>query len=382
MLDMTLEYLFYGNIIYSLLSIPFKIYLPYLATIWLVFICISSVFEGDWQKPGKLLVLLICATAGSHLMIQVIIHHVSIRAPYNQPFLFWIIMILPVYTLSRKPGFIKRLALVMLAIGLILRFFLVFKSSGQYTREALSSGSGIDNANDYAAWLAFCCLIFWLFGWKEPGKIKRLFMWGCSLISFLFMIRTVSRGALLALSVSSICGLRSIPRKYWFRIILVIALIYLAFEKFSFNREEINNYQIRLYEDSGRSKIWSAALPLIKAHPWFGYGTNVLGGFNKWTYGYRSILPISSPHNPYLMLMLGSGIIPTILFSLLWIIAFYRSIHSRPNSSQEVDPFPLVVFGFLITFVVNTSFAYVWCCAILANSYFLHQAPLINDKRI
>lgn len=374
-----LEFLFLGGLFYSLLALPLHIYIPYLSPALLFLLAIISFLAGKWTGKAKLFPLLVCATAGSHLLIQIFIHNVSVSAPYNYPFLFWPINAIVVSVLAGRAGFMKRLAFVMFGIGLALQFFAVTSSTSAegYTRIALTgAGSGIDNGGDYGTWLAFCGLIFWLWGWKETSRRLRLFLWGCALLAVLLSLQTVSRTVLLSLSVAGICGLRGIPRKYWFRVVLGLGIIVALMLNFlPFFKGNIEYYQERVFEETGRSIIWRASVPLIQAKFWLGYGTDLLGGHNPRIKD--RILPISSPHNPFILLWLGSGVFPVISFSLLWLVALFQSIRFGTNSPMDFDAFPLVVFGFIAMFFVNVAFADVWGVAVLAYSYWVQGTPVV-----
>jgi len=188
-------------------------------------------------------------------------------------------------------------------------FFAVSSVEGVYSRLFLNANSGIDNANDYGIWLAFCSLIFWLWGWKEDQEsITTVFLGlrivGCHNVH----AGLLSRTALLSLGVACIIGMRGIPRKYLVWRLLRLRNDFFDAELFTFFNTEIQYYQIALIEDTGRTIIWSASIPLIEAHPWLGYGTDVLGGHNAVNVKGK-ILPLNSPHDPFILLWLGSGII-------------------------------------------------------------------------
>jgi len=365
-----LEPLFFGYMFYSYLAYSLQIYIPWITVAWLLLLALGSFWAGNWTKRGKILIVLMCATTGAHLLIQILVHDVPVTAPYNFPFLFWPVTGIVVYVLASRAGFMKRLAFIMFGIGLVLHFFAVSSVEGVYSRLFLNANSGIDNANDYGIWLAFCSLIFWLWGWKEIRRASRLFFWACALLAVIMSMQTVSRTALLSLGVACIIGMRGIPRKYWFGAFLGLGMIFLMLNYLPFFNTEIQYYQDRLNEDTGRTIIWSASIPLIEAHPWLGYGTDVLGGHNAVNVKGK-ILPLNSPHDPFILLWLGSGIIPVITFSLLWLMALIQSIRFRPNSPLDYDAFPLVVFGITAMLFLNLAFAEVWCVAILAYSYVL-----------
>lgn len=375
-----LEPFFFGYLIYSSLSVPFKIFIPSLAGAWLLGLSIVSFLVVEWRKRGRIFILLVAATASLHLLIQYFVHEMPVSAPYNQPFLFWPIQAMIIYVLATKPGFINRLVFVMFVITLALKLNEIILSAPTNALFGLTADNRIEEANSYAASNAFSSLVFWLGGWKTANKRKRLFLWGCALVALLLGMETTSRGALLELSVACIFGLRGIPRKYWFGIILGVVILFLILDRFSFFYTNVQNYQNRLYEDTGRSAIWSSAIKLIWARPWLGYGTGVLGGYNKLLYGLGTILPFSTPHNPFLLLWLGSGFFPVITFSILWLITIIKSSTISLNHPLDIDALPLISFSFIYVFLSNLSFTSYWVIACMAYCYIIKQVPRTVSK--
>jgi O-antigen ligase len=230
----------------------------------------------------------------------------------------------------------------------------------------LISSSEIERINSVAGLNAFCSLYFWLKGWKTTDSFKRILIWVFAIIALLFAMQMTSRGAILAFSVGCFVGLRSIPRKRWLSYGIIIGILVLFLLIFPFFRTDIQNYQDRLYEDTGRGEAWANSIPLILANPWLGYGVRLLES------GYGRILSIT-PHNPFILLALGSGIIPAIMLLLLWIFAFSDSIRFGNRYPFAVDAFPLISFAFVYSFLSNIAFMHYWVIASLAYCFITAQ---------
>jgi O-antigen ligase len=350
----TLETLFLAYLIYSLTAVPLGINVPYLAGGWLSLIAFLSFFNVDWKKSSRTPMILILAISISFLLIQFLVYENSLSASYMWPFVMWVISAMIMFTLSERPGFIKRLAVVMFFIGLYLRLFVITKMD-IVARQRLESGSGIDNSNDYAAWVGFCALVFWLWNWNSTKKSHTLLLWASFAVSVLFLLSTVSRGALLCLIIGILVGLRKMPFRKWLGIAFILGLAFFILQMFSSTL--ITNYQLRLYEESGRLSRWPVALESFIAQPWLGYGVERVA--------HKGAGIDMTPHNGILFLGLASGILPTIFFVIMWWLAISRSYRDKLSATEDIDTLPLVTFAFLEMMQSNLYFMAVWSMAAL-----------------
>lgn len=122
---------------------------------------------------------------------------------------------------------------------------------------------------------------------------------------------------------------------------------------------------------SGRGYIWSRALPLLKKAVFLGFGPdtftyifpqNDIAG--KLNYGAIWVI-ISKPHNWYLQIALGSGILSLaflICFIVWFIVNSFKFLHRAPKGGDEERREMIIicailsaVIGYLITGVFNDS---------------------------
>jgi hypothetical protein len=149
------EILFFGYLIYSYTAVPLGIHFPYVAGVWLGLLAADCFINLDWRISARIVMILILAISSIFLFVQIVVHKMSFSMPYMLFFILWVEMAIIIFRLSRSPGFIMRLVVVMFIIGIILQFF-VTKRIDIVARTRIRSGSGIDNSNDYGAWMGFC----------------------------------------------------------------------------------------------------------------------------------------------------------------------------------------------------------------------------------
>ena len=375
-----LEVLFFSYFIYSNTSEILHVYVPYLgsALLGLSAIIAFSIFIKKSFKSETQVILLVVATATIFLLIQLIVHGVSLLAKYNSPFLMWPILTITMVVLSRKPNFIIRLVVAMFFISIIRRFIPTILDLTSTSPDLLNLSAEIERVNSIAGWNAFCSLALWLIGWKTKDKLQRILYWGLALLALFLMMEMTSRGALLAFSIGMILGLRGIPRKNWLRIILGISSVVLILSSFTFFNTYIQNYQNRMLEQSGREDLWRGSLVLMRAQPILGYGTDLIGGSGDI---YSPTLRIyRAPHNPFILIELSSGIFPLIPFSVMWILAIMKSIRLGNKNRFLVDALPLISCAFTYSFMSNVSFMNLWVIACTAYCFQLSNLSLLTTK--
>jgi O-antigen ligase len=174
--------------------------------------------------------------------------------------------------------------------------------------------------------LAFIGLVF------GPGKRNvgtRLLAWPCMGILAIAIVRTGTRGAVVAILVGLIVFLLSgkgvSPRlKAWVKrsrlkiglaAVGVIGLIVV----FSYQYEPIRaRWEQTLMEGrtAGREKIYSEAFGMFLEKPWLGWGPATF----VFELGSRLGIPVRDPHNVYLWILLETGIVGAVpFFAGLWL---------------------------------------------------------------
>lgn len=364
-----LEYLFWGYLVYSYTAVSLKINIPYLALGWLVFLAMISFLNVDWKKTARIpmqLTILICCL---FLLVQFLVHGGSLSTIYMESFILWPIWAVVVFNLSERPGFIKRLAVVMLLIALFVRLFVTLRMD-IVARQQFESGTGLDNSNDYAAWMGFSALVFWLWGWKSTNRLHRFVLLTCFVVASFFMVGTVSRGALLSLVAGIIIGLRDLPKKKWLGIVSVLGISVFLIQVLSNNT--ITNYQARLYEESGRLSRWPIAIRSVQLQPLVGYGLDRVA--------HKGAGIDITPHNGILFMGLASGIPIALLFVVIWILAISRSYKNKQPFLADIDPLPLILFAFLEMMQANLYFMSVW--ALAALFYCFRDRASVGDETV
>lgn len=357
-----LEFLFWGYLMYSMISDPLGLSFPLIPGAWLSLLALASIFNVNWKLSARIPMLFILAISGMLVAVQCFVHQMPITTNYIWSFVMWIPLAMVIFLLSGRPGFIKRLAVVMFLIGLVFRFWVATKMD-IIARQELSAGT-IANANDYAAWMGFCALVFWLWSWKLKRGFSRLLLLAAFAASTYFLLGTVSRGALLSLVAGILIGLRGFSRKQaWLSAPALLGLgviILLIISPVS-----ITNFQARLNEDTGRLSFYPVVLRNIYLSPFFGYSIEQIT---------HKVLGIdNTPHNGIMFVGEASGVIPAVLLSILWLWAIFRGFKNRWLAELELDALPLIIFAFLQMVEGNINFMFVW--AVAALFYCFREVP-------
>jgi len=84
---------------------------------------------------------------------------------------------------------------------------------------------------------------------------------------------------------------------------------------------------------------------------------------------------------------LASGVIPTLLFILLWGLAGMYAFRDKWLAEVDIDALPLVIFAFLEMFQGNLNFMYVWSVTALFLLFSRKTAevaisPLIKKRSV
>jgi O-antigen ligase len=349
-----IEASFLAYLTYSLTAISLGINIPYLAGAWLSILAFLSFWNVDWKQTTKIPMYLILVITFTFIYIQILAHQMSLSMSYVWSFVMWVVLAWVIFILSGRQGFIKRLAIVMFIIGFYLRFFIVTRID-IVARQRLESGSGIDNSNDYAAWMGFSALVFWIWSWQSITKTRRILILVLFAMAVFFLLGTVSRGALLAMAVGMLVAFRNIPRRRWLLIVIILGVSYFILQGLS--NSSISNYYARIHEESGRLSRWPTAIRSIQMNPWWGYGVDKVS--------HKGAGIDITPHNGILFIWLSSGFIPAIFFVVLWGIAISRAYKGNWLAQRDLDPLPLILFAFIEILTSNIYFMTIWATAAL-----------------
>lgn len=114
---------------------------------------------------------------------------------------------------------------------------------------------------------------------------------------------------------------------------------------------------------SGRGYIWSRSIPLILDKPLIGYGPDTfvavfpqqdyVGKYN--TYGTTN-MTVDKAHNVYIQLAMNSGLGALIIYLLLLILSFKRSIKYIQLNGSTNQKYKLALLTSIISFIVASLF--------------------------
>ena len=354
-----LEFFFYLHIFYSIFGVRLGIDIPFFGAVWLGVLSMWSIFLWRGRIVAREGIGLVFAVVFLYVLVQNLVFKIPISDPFVRPFINWVTTALVMAVLVTNNGFLKRLSVVMFIVSLLLLPSMVFmESSSGLLRARLDAGSGIDNPNDFAAWIGFSCLIFWLWGSTQNNSGKKLTLVGMTAVGFVVMIQTVSRGALIALFMSIVTSLIRMQLRQKALLLAVLTMIFLIGFNIPLITQGWSYYSARGSEDTGRFLIWPIAVKTIVQQPFLGYGADNIELFSL------ERMRSYSPHNGIITLWLTSGFLPVIPFTIMWLRAIMRSRKRTVISYyRELDNFPIIIYAFLEMLISNYYFITIWSVA-------------------
>ena len=246
-----------------------------------------------------------------------------------------------------------------LTIGIVIALFLVgptdyYRQSGPFNPNGLAVVSGL------AIPVAWMLALHYTTGWlRWANALYPLF-------ALFVVVLSASRGGLLTTLVALLIIPATLPRlgivrgvavTMLFAVLAVGALEYLprAFPALERNVERLMSTSEELQGGSftGRTYIWSAGLEVLRDSPVVGVG---VGGFNHATYLIRG--RAQSPHNAFLSVAVGSGLIGLVLYLALFVIALAGILMVREHRIELLVLFGALVVGMMPTNSDNDKFAW------------------------
>jgi O-antigen ligase len=219
---------------------------------------------------------------------------------------------------------------------------------------ASASGTGISNPNVLGMWFGFCTIFFIFWGFQCRKPFLRAASWIAAIGSLYIVTLTVSRAPLLGIVLACVVGFRSELKRSFVPLLSLILLMCLIYVSGVFD-EEIGYYTARGAEESGREKLWPMALERIIESPWVGVGLDnvrMSTRIGRWI----------NPHNGFLHIALGAGILPVICFLsyLARVVTGALLLMQRVHVGEALLLPPLVVFGLFETLVLDFTFMSSW----------------------
>ena len=357
-----LEYIWYVSFIYGMLGQVWGIVIPLVGGAILVLLAASCFLNvgGQALRVYKPVAWAFC-TGALVIAIQLLFHQGTQQAlTEGIAFVEWLALLIIVQSLSLRPRFLQRFALVAFAIGLVTLPYVNLSSGAEGVVRAGASGTGMSNANALALWFGFCTVYFLFWGLQSQKLIARAASWIVAVGCFYIVAITVSRGPLLAIVLACIVGFRSSLKQSFvplLSLVLVMCLVYIS----GVFDEEIGYYTARGAEESGRGKLWPLALERILDSPWTGVG---MGDF-RIPYGPNRYVP---PHNAFLRITLEAGIVPLICFLgylARVVIGALRIMQRVPVGEAALLP-PLVAFALFEMMVLDMVFMSPWTVVVFS----------------
>ncbi len=283
----------------------------------------------------------------------------------------WVSESLIISYLLRRPGFIKRLLLLMFLTVLAIMSFARIDNDHRLT---LATGGFLANSNDFGAWVAFCALCFamWAFGARHFAQ--RLLFIVLSIISFGLVALTVSRASMFlglgALALFILARLLILKRSLSTIVTVLVGALAIVLLASSFNIDSLTaSYSQRFDEDTGRDRLWATAFPLVLDNP--------LGVGSLYIYdpGFKRLI---GPHNVFLYLGLAGGWTPVILLFVYYLIAAKRMPKRTLYDGFLWVP-ALFVFVFLEHNQSNEYIFHLWSVITLCLCMMPPETPSIPD---
>jgi len=217
----------------------------------------------------------------------------------------------------------------------------------------------LGNANDLGAWFGFGLVYFAIAGLETKRHTVRVASWlvaaGCLYVIGL----TVSRGALLAAALALTVALRRLLKRGFVPVLLLLILVWIIYILGLFEQAAAF-YAARGLQETGRLVVWPLAIERFLSSPLIGVGDSNLA----------TRIPTGkpiTPHNSFLSLALGSGVVPLVFFLGYWIRAVQR-VFGRHGAQRPDAPFhlPLLIYAFLCCMDSGSAFMTPWAITALS----------------
>lgn len=356
-----LEYAWYASLVYAYLGSIWGIVVPAVGGAILVVLAAACLFHiGDRALPLCKPVAWAFYTAISLVAIEVLFHDIGDKAIIEiTAFVQWLMVLIIVQTLLLRPNFLHRFALTALAIGVACLPYIDVRSVGGVMR-AWASGTAISNPNILGMWFGFCTVYFIFWGFQCRTPLWRAGSWAVALSSFFIVALTVSRAPLLGIVLACIVGFRSALKQNFLPVLSFVLAVGLVYISGVFD-EELGYYASRGAEESGRGRLWPAAVGRILESPWVGVGLDDIG------IRLRSG-KVMNPHNAVLHIALGAGFLPVICFLayLARIALGARNMMQRVQAGEVALLPPMIAFGLFEIMTLDLVFMMPWVVVVFS----------------
>ncbi|MFJ3462501.1 O-antigen ligase family protein [Achromobacter spanius] len=226
----------------------------------------------------------------------------------------------------------------VLAIGVVLLFFVAVLSPGDYYARKLFVATPLGRSNYLAAFLVFLFAL--------ASARMRVMRWLFALAIFC----TMSRGGVIIFALFLLALQMDKKRLLWLvwvvpLVAFVSAILFFSIDIQTQLREYDGLFASELSSVVNRLLLWSFSFDLWLQHPWFGIGPNTFRTFIELNHGIEDVW---GTHNSILQLLLNYGLFGAILYG--W---YLRVIYRHLLRAEQTTPwfrYLRVVFVVLLVF--------------------------------
>jgi len=263
--------------------------------------------------------------------------------------LFWVSS-----NLLRYEKVVKGTLLALATSCLVLAALQVFGVTSEVSADRMSAFG--ENPNTMAAVLALglLALVGLAYGRRKTDVKGRLLAWLCFGVLVTAIVKTGSRGGVLALMAGFapfVLNGRSLKSTFKILVVVFLALGFLGVVSY---RSEVMRARWESTflkgDTAGREEIYSASVELFQERPLIGWGPV----YHYFELGSRLNLPTKDPHNSYLWVLEETGLLGALPFFFGLGLCWYSAWKAR-KGIQGALPMALV----LCLLVVNTKGTYL-----------------------
>jgi O-antigen ligase len=272
-------------------------------------------------------------------------------------------------------------------------YALYIASFGKFLKERISFGTMFD-PNDIAFFILSFLAFNLLFLTRENGSLKRCIVAVNILVGLFVILKTGSRGGLIALILASLYLLFSDSRAIRLSVMARAALIGMTLASLPFMAINSERYKTildlhvdyNMTDEEGRLAIWKTGIKLMLTHPLTGIGVNRFSegvGREREKRGLASA-KWQAPHNSLVQIGAETGIIGLLLFAGLSLKAFRifgraaRQAHSAALTRIGILAKAGFVGHFISSMFLSQAYSIYWIFYIVLSavlSRFLKGEP-------
>jgi len=332
-----IEYAYYAVLCYGMFATALGVSVRLVgagALAGLAILCLMHFGQTLMVALGPILLALACGI--SALTIQIGVHQESFASSEVRSLVTWVMSLIIIQTISYRPGFLHRFALVAFLVGCgTFPFLETYVSTEEMTRIGVSHDVGLANPNVFGMWFGFCTVYFLVAGLETRNYMIRIASWSAGLLSLFMVAITVSRAPLLGVAIAAVLAFQKVLKRSFLPVLMVFVVMGLIYVSGLIDTL-VGYYVQRGAGESGRSYLWATGFSLFLDAWWGGVGlSNALIVLPS---GYET-----GPHNGLLLIGMASGIFPLTLFVGYLVRAARAAFHARTQKTPYA-PYKLSLY--------------------------------------